>query len=116
VRNDRDGRSDEMAERLSVVNSRLGWGDPRGGLWFIGIEEAGSYTRDKVDAIAARKDRSHECRLEDKTTKPSHVDDKTAKIVSELNGCSSWEATGTKRCGDVEGECLIIEKARSKGR
>lgn len=30
-------------EEFSIINHFLGWGDPHNGIWFIGVEEGGSY-------------------------------------------------------------------------
>lgn len=33
-------------EEFSIVNNRIGWGEPENGLWFIGVEEAGVWKCD----------------------------------------------------------------------
>ena len=40
------------SERFALVNNELGWGDPQGGLWFLGVEENSSWTPKKRDRIA----------------------------------------------------------------
>ena len=87
----RTGASSSMssaAGRLSIVNGWLGWGDPTGGLWFIGMEEGAVYTKAKVAEVAASVDRSHNP-SEGKDRKGQPVATKTAKIVSKLIGFPS---------------------------
>lgn len=35
-------------DKFDMVNKVLGWGDPNGGLWFVGLEEASPFTEDDL--------------------------------------------------------------------
>ena len=40
---------------FDILNNWIGWGDPRGGVWFIGVEAGGGWHCDSEEAIQARR-------------------------------------------------------------
>lgn len=43
-------------QRFDILNRFIGWGNPKGGIWFIGLEEHGEWTMDSDTAIKENYD------------------------------------------------------------
>jgi hypothetical protein len=42
-------------DTLKDINQWLGWGDPKQGVWFVGIEEGATFTRENISGIHGRR-------------------------------------------------------------
>ena len=42
-------------DTLKDINQWLGWGDPKQGVWFVGIEEGATFTPEKISAMRGRQ-------------------------------------------------------------
>jgi hypothetical protein len=47
------------SERFAIANEMLGWGDPQGGAWFIGLEEASVWNNDNLPQLLALQGESY---------------------------------------------------------
>lgn len=86
--------SDQETEYFKIVNRWLGWGDPAGGLWFIGVEEGSSWDcGNLIDLSRARKlilDRYNKnyTTYADKIDRGS-VNWPIATVTAKISGCLS---------------------------
>jgi hypothetical protein len=67
-------------ELFEVVNNWLGWGDPKNGIWFIGMEEGAIFNEEN---ISSRKGRQFDP-VKDDENLDWNVATTTAKLVSKL--------------------------------
>jgi len=81
-------------DRLRVVNEWLGWGDPHGGLWFIGVEEGTTFTE---QIVSSRRGRFQF--VEDERNRNSPVALRTANVVCRLTGNGSTRQYRNSRMG-----------------
>lgn len=83
------------SDALRIANGWLGWGDPKRGVWFIGIEEGKTFTPAK---IAEMKGRLFQPVVSDRT-RNSPVQVRTASIVCSLNGIPATPEYRRSRLG-----------------
>jgi hypothetical protein len=74
-------------ELFDVLNNFFGWGDPNGGVWFIGLEEALAWTKESEPAIRELHGKTHVFAKNDDwdANKGSGIRDYTSKIVQPLS-------------------------------
>jgi len=72
----------QPSDALNTVNDWLGWGDPKRGLWFIGVEEGAPFTAEKISSMRGKTYQA--------APKPAArtwpIAVRTARIVCELTG------------------------------
>ncbi len=79
---------------FSVVNRYLGWGDPsEGGIWFVGIEEAGVWGGDNLSSILA---------VEEPIINLAKKQIKELDLIDGWYKNSSWEPTKSRLLKVIE--------------
>lgn len=76
-------------ESFQIVNNWLGTGDPDNGLWFIGMEEAGTFTKRDVDLYRGKQ--YAPIQTNDAIKSIDKVATKTAQIVATLCGITRYK-------------------------
>ena len=77
-------------ENFKTVNEWLGWGDPKEGLWFIGMEEGELFTEETVSQFRGTNIGYSYVEADDRPKWP--VANKIAKIAAHLLGLSNYES------------------------
>jgi len=70
----------EQTNNFDILNNWLGWGDPKHGLWFIGMEEGAVFDKSSIEP---RRNKNFST-VDGNETAEWPIANKTAKIISKL--------------------------------